>query len=143
MPLCPHRIHSVYTFGHEELYRYVIVVHTCDMKMDTTGDSRAPLHQDKVINNMGRSVADGCKHTPPHTRAQTHHLRHFQGRRGALSGPFERNPEMWSTCLLIAANLSVFCPPPSSLSSLPPCLRPFFPCPSQAVANRNTSQERS
>lgn len=87
---------------------------------------------------QGKSMADGClqhtharKHTYSHTYSymhscvyclsHTHILRHFWGRRRALSGS-HRNIRMWRMCLLIAANPS---PCQNTLPSVSPLISHF------------------
>ncbi|TNM90342.1 hypothetical protein fugu_002631 [Takifugu bimaculatus] len=142
MPLCPHTIHSVYTFGHGELYRYVIVVHTYGMKMDTQGDAHMPLYQDKVINNMGQSVADGCSHHT-HTHTFTHTLKTLLGEEEGYFRFFREkslNVERSADC---SRSLHLFSDPPFFLIFSPSSSKAFLSVPIThrllSVAGRRSS----
>lgn len=133
--MSPYNTFSIYIWPWGTVQRYVIVVHTYVARKCTQRKTHT-CHFTTVKwytrYTRGKSMADGClhKHTRTHTHTQTlfhacttvcththiHTLRHFWGRRGALSGSHNRNIRMWRVWLLIAANPLAPVRTPSALS---------------------------
>lgn len=134
--MSPYNTFSIYIWPWGTVQRYVIVVHTY-VAQKYKGNSYMPLYHSKVIQKIHTGQVNGWwLLTPVHTRTHTHTntvscmhncvythtcaLRHFWGRRRALSGSHNRNIQKWRACLLIAAN-------PSPRQNTLPCVSPLFP----------------
>lgn len=95
------------------------------MKRDTKWDSHVPLYHDKVMNNMGQSVTDGClHHTHTHTYTHVRAHTHFKTLLGEDKGSFGFFPEKSLTVERVSADCSetLFSDPPAPhppLLSLP------------------------